>query len=374
MKKRIAVSVSNDLSTDQRVRKQCNSLAATGFDILLLGRKLKDSAPLDRPYRVERFKLLFNKKAPFYAALNVRLFFRLLMARVDVFYANDLDTLPANALLSWLRRKPLVYDSHEFFTEVPEVNARPAIKKVWTFFERLCISRADYVLTVNQSIADLLKQTYGCPDVDVVRNVPENRPPVAPVSREELGLPADKKIIILQGSGINLNRGSEELLEAVALTSGVVMLFVGGGDALPRLRERSAAPDLAGKVIFKPRMPYAEMMQYTAAADLGISLDKDTGLNQRFSLPNKVFDYAAAGIPMIVSDLPEVRAFAESSGAGTVAERLDPQYLADLMTSLLADPDEMARKAAAALKAAESLNWAAEYQKTVVAVMRLAGR
>lgn len=373
MKKRIAVSVSNDLSTDQRVRKQCNSLAAAGFDILLLGRKLNDSAPIDRPYRVERFSLLFNKKAPFYAALNLTLFFRLLFARVDVFYANDLDTLPANALLSWLRRKPLVYDSHEFFTEVPEVNARPAVKKVWTFFERMCIRRADHILTVNKSIAELLMQTYGCREVDVVRNVPEARPPFEPVSREELGLPVDKKIIILQGSGINLNRGSEELLEAVALTSGVVMLFVGSGDALPRLRRRSESPDLAGKVIFKPRMPYAEMMRYTAAADLGISLDKDTGLNQRFSLPNKVFDYAAAGIPMIVSDLPEVGAFAESSGAGTVAERLDPQYLADLISSVLADPVEMKRKGAAALNASESLNWAAEYLKTVEAVKRLAG-
>ncbi|MCA1750851.1 MAG: glycosyltransferase [Flavobacteriales bacterium] len=308
MKKRIAVSVSNDLSTDQRVRKQCNSLTEARFDILLLGRKLKDSTPLERPYEVERFKLLFNKKAPFYAALNVRLFFRLLFARVDVFYANDLDTLPANALLSLLRRKPLVYDSHEFFTEVPEVNARPAVKKVWTFFERICIRRADHVLTVNKSIADLLMQIYGCPAVDVVRNVPETRPSVEPVSREELGLPTDKKIIILQGSGINLNRGSEELLEAVALTSGVVLLFVGSGDALSRL-----------------------------------------------------------------SDLPEVRAFAESSGAGTVAERLDPEYLADLITSVLADSDEMKRKSAAALKATESLNWAAEYQKTVDAVKRLAG-
>ena len=75
---RIVVSVSNDLSTDQRVRKMCASLQERGYDITLLGRLKRDSLPIDRPYKVKRFPLAFEKGALFYASLNMRLFFYLL--------------------------------------------------------------------------------------------------------------------------------------------------------------------------------------------------------------------------------------------------------------------------------------------------------
>lgn len=373
MKKRIAVSVSNDLVTDRRVQKQCDALRGAGFELLLIGRRLPDSGTLDRPYFVQRFRLGFNRKALFYAELNLRIFFFLLFRKADLFYANDLDTLPANTLLAVLRRKPLVYDSHEFFTEVPDVRARPAVQKVWKMLERLCIPRADHVLTVNGSLARLFEQTYGIDKVGVVRNVPDRSADIPAASRAELGLPEDMKILILQGSGINRNRGAEELLSAVALTQGVLLLIVGSGDALPALKKRAARPDLSGKVRFLPRMPYRDMMRYTACADLGVSFDKDTGLNQRYSLPNKVFDYAAAGVPMLVSDLPEVRAFVTDSGAGVVADSLDARYLADLITALLTDDAGQKRRREAAKKAAEKLNWPEEYAPTLSAVRALTG-
>lgn len=373
MKKRIAVSVSNDLVTDRRVQKQCDALRGGGFDLLLLGRQLPDSGAVDRPYAVKRFRLIFNRKALFYAELNLRIFFFLLFRKADLFYANDLDTLPANTLLAVLRRKPLVYDSHEFFTEVPDVKARPAVQKVWKMLERLCIPRANHVLTVNGSLARLFEQTYGIDQVGVVRNVPDRSADIDATSRAQLGLPENLKILILQGSGINRNRGAEELLSAVALTRGVLLLIVGSGDALPDLKKRAARPDLFEKVKFLPRMPYPEMMRYTACADLGVSFDKDAGLNQRYSLPNKVFDYAAAGVPMLVSDLPEVRAFVTRSGAGVVAERLDAKYLAELITRVLGDEAGQQRRRQAAKKAAEKLNWSEEYAPTLSAVRALSG-
>lgn len=371
MKKRIVVSVSNDLGTDQRVRKQCQSLIERGYDVLLLGRHLPQSAPIERPYAVKRFRLVFNKKAFFYAELNVRLFFFLLFARADLYYANDLDTLPANALASVLRGKPLVYDSHEFFTEVPEIQSRPAVKKVWSFFERMCIARSGLVITVNESIAGLLKKTYGLPVVHVVRNVPDGNLNPQPATREDLGLPTDAHILVLQGSGINVDRGAEELLEAVALLQGVVLLIIGSGDALPALQQRALAPDMHNKVIFKPRMPYAEMMRYTALADLGVSLDKDTNINYRYSLPNKVFDYAAAGIPVLVSDLIEVRSFVEKHGLGVVAKSLEAEALADLIDSTLKDEEALITFRKNARLVSASLTWKQEYGAVLEVIVGL---
>ena len=132
-KKKIIVCVSNDLATDQRVKKVCAFLHENNFEITLVGRKLKDSHPVsDRPYKIKRFNLWFNKGALFYANLNTRLFFYLLFHKSDWLLANDLDTLPANYYAKKFGRKRiLVYDSHEIFCEVPELQNHPKKKKIW---------------------------------------------------------------------------------------------------------------------------------------------------------------------------------------------------------------------------------------------------
>jgi hypothetical protein len=136
MNKKIIVSVTNDLSCDQRVDKVCNSLGDMGFDVLLVGRKQKQSPSLsDRKYKIYRFSLLFNKGMLFYAEFNIRLFFLLLFSKVDILLSNDTDTLLANFLASKIRRKKLVFDAHELFPELPELAYRPKTKRIWEKIE-----------------------------------------------------------------------------------------------------------------------------------------------------------------------------------------------------------------------------------------------
>src|SRR5690554_2991253 len=128
--KKIIVSVTNDLYTDQRVHKVCMFLYENGYEVLLVGRKLKNSEPItDRPYSIKRFKLVFNAGALFYSNYNLRLFWFLLFTRFDVLLSNDLDTLLANYCAHRLKSKSrLVYDTHELFTEVPELTARQKVR------------------------------------------------------------------------------------------------------------------------------------------------------------------------------------------------------------------------------------------------------
>ena len=125
--KRIIVSVTNDLATDQRVHKVCTFLMEQGAQVTLVGRKLPNSLPVKREYRTHRMRLLFKKGALFYVFFNIRLYLYLLFHRCDVLVANDLDTLLANAEAKRWKRIPLVYDSHEYFTEVPELTGRPKV-------------------------------------------------------------------------------------------------------------------------------------------------------------------------------------------------------------------------------------------------------
>ncbi|MCA1763536.1 MAG: glycosyltransferase [Flavobacteriales bacterium] len=360
MKNRVIISVSNDLSTDQRVKKQCASLQSDGYAVTLLGRELKNSLPISRPYRVRRFKLWFNTGALFYAALNVRLFFYLLFHRADIYYANDLDTLPANFLAAKFRNAYLIYDSHEFFTEVPEIQNRPIVKKTWKFFERFTIERADVVITVNDSIAGLLAKAYNLNDVVVVQNLPEAVPQITKKDRNEIAKPHER-ICILQGSGINVDRGAEELVDAFQNVENAVLLIVGDGDALPGLKKRVARLGLTNRVIFKPKMPYADMMSYTALADVGFSLDKASNVNYKFSLPNKIFDYAYAGVPVLATDLVEVRKIIETYKFGRVVSNLEPTTLAREINGFLNDKASLKAYRQNTADVVKNLNWQSQF-------------
>ncbi|MBQ1732032.1 MAG: glycosyltransferase, partial [Bacteroidales bacterium] len=166
--KRIFVSVTNDMTNDQRVNRVCNTLCDMGFEVVVLCRRLKSSAELERRrYKVKRFRLLFNRGMLFYACFNMRLFFYLLFHRADVLLANDLDSLLANAMASKLKREKLYYDTHELFTEVPELQDAGFKKKVWLWIERHCIHRPVATYTVCRSIADYYNEKYGL-DMKVV--------------------------------------------------------------------------------------------------------------------------------------------------------------------------------------------------------------
>ncbi len=305
--KKVVVTVTNDLVTDQRVMRTIGVLQSLGFEATFVGRKLKGSLPFEAPIKHHRFSLWFNKGFLFYANYNLRLFFFLLFRKYDLYLSNDLDSLLPNYLISRLKSKPLVYDSHEYFTGVPEIQNRPIVKAVWIKLERWIFPNLKTVVTVNQSIASLYKSEYG-KEIKVVRNISDSRLPARLKSRVELGLPEDAYILINQGAGINVDRGMEEMMEALPLLPAhVVLLIVGNGDALPGLKIKAQELNIENRIIFRPKQPYLEMLQYTCAADCGLSLDKPTSPNYKFSLPNKVFDYVKCGIPMVVSDIVEVQ-------------------------------------------------------------------
>jgi len=332
-----------------------------GYDIFLIGRLREDSLPLDRPYLISRKRLPFNRGALFYTSLNVHLFFKTLFSKADVLWVNDLDTLPANWLVSLLRNKPLIYDSHEYFTEVPEIQNKPFVKRVWQFFERLCIKRANLVITVSPSIAERLKQDYDLSEVLTVRNIPMKAAAIPSVGKMDLGFDPNRYLLLLQGGGINMNRGGEELIESMKLIEKADLLIIGGGDALPELKRLAAHYQLDEKVRFFEKMPYEEMMRYTFAADIGFSLDKSDNLNYKFSLPNKIFDYAMAGLPMITSDLPEVSKFVREHDIGLVVSEVTPEKIAEAVNGLIDKSSELKRLKENASLMRKRLSWENEF-------------
>jgi len=359
---RIIISVVSDLVTDQRVHRTATTLHEKGCEVVLAGRQKKDSAGISRKYKTVRFKLWWEKGPLFYASYNIRLFFFLLFNRADILVANDLDTLQPNYLISKLKGSGLYYDSHEYFTEVPELVSRPRIQRIWKRIERWIFPRLKHVWTVNDSIANLYKHEYGN-EVEVIRNVPVTLNSFSRKTRAELNLPSEKKILLFQGAGINMDRGGEEALQSMSYLDNCLLLFIGDGDVVGRLKEMSNELKLQDSVRFIHRLPLEELRAYTAVADIGLSLDKDSNLNYRFSLPNKIFDYIHAGIPILSSNLVELRKIVEQYGVGMIAESHNPVYLAERIKEMLSDKKRFDSWKENLKLAAAELCWEKEEQK-----------
>lgn len=331
-------------------------MTQNNWDVLLIGRRLSNSKKLDRNYKTHRISLIFNNGFLFYAEYNLRLFFFLLLKKVHVLHANDLDTLLPMWLLSKLKKVPLVYDSHEFFLGVPEIQNKKMVKFIWKLIERIIFPRLKHVFTVNESIAKLYQNAYNV-NVKVLRNVPEQTKIDLIKTKSNLNLPSQKPVVILQGSGINVDRGAEELLEAIALQDQFFLCVIGKGDVFEKLRERALRQDLSKKTMFIDAIPYEEMMQYTMLSDIGVSLDKPNNLNYEYSLPNKFFDYIKAGIPVVSSHLIEIRKLVEQFNCGAMTTSHDPHDILDALQYAFKNKSSFKK---GILQAKEELVWEKE--------------
>ncbi len=303
--------------------------------------------------------MLFRKGFLFYAEYNLKLFLFLLFRRCSLLVSNDLDTLLPNYMVSGLRSIPMVYDSHEYFLGSTEIANRRLVKKIWAMIEGAIFPRLKSIITVNHSIADLYEKDYG-KRPEVVRNLPKRYKIKENLSREKLGLPSDKKIIIMQGGAINIDRGAEELIHAMKPQYGIEnteLYFIGSGDVWEQIKELTRDLHLDRKVHFLPRMPYARMMEYTSLCDLGITLDKPVSLNYKYSLPNKLFDYMAAGIPVLASPMVEVKKIIDTYQIGMCIESHEPRMIAEKINTMLSDPKQIRKWKRNALKTARELCW-----------------
>lgn len=329
--KKIIISVSNNLITDQRVEKVCNSLHKNGFDILLIGRNYpkNSSIKLNRPYRTKRIKLVFNKGILFYAEYNLRLFFVLLFNKKSMLLSNDLDTLLPNFLISKLQRKKLIFDSHELFSEVPELVNRKKVKVVWLTLEKQLIPKLKNCYTVCQSIADHYYKNYNT-KFNIVRNLPIKQ---EVITTNNL-LNTNKKIIIYQGA-INIGRGLELIINAMSYLDDYLLLIVGSGDIISDLQHNVTQKKLKNKVHFYGKTTPNELRKITPNAVLGISLEEDLGLNYRYALPNKIFDYIQAEVPILISDLPEMKKIVSQYNVGEVVNNRMPKLIAKQIETML---------------------------------------
>jgi glycosyltransferase involved in cell wall biosynthesis len=350
--KRVLVAVASDIVTDMRVTKVVRFLHSRGFAVKVICCK-KSTVSWTNEFEVLRLRMLFHRSILFYFFFNLKLLFYGLFERADVILSNDLDTLPACRILGWLKRVPVVYDSHEFFTESVGLMNRPFTKKVWLFIENIFLPGVAGAYTVSQPISSAYADRYKMPFA-VIRNYPElsNFPDKKNVSPFSKG-----KFILYQGV-FNPSRSLSQLIEAMQWVSEEYhLVLIGHGELEVELREKVDLLNLNHRVTFTGSLLYADMIQYTYFASLGIALEESSSLSFLHSLPNKVFDYVAAGLPFISLGTPLVREQIEKYDIGILAESNEPNSLARRINAVLADAQLLERIRAAQHRARVHFNW-----------------
>lgn len=353
-RKQIIITVSNNLVTDNRVTKLSGYLDALGWKVLILGRRWPGGEiPEGRPGLVKRFGLPINKGPLFYALLNLRLFIYLLKTKADKIVAVDLDTLPAACMAGKLKRIPVVFDSHEYFPEVPEIQNRPFVKWFWLKLEALFVPMTELGITVSQGIVDIYRKKYGL-NFLLVRNVPNK-----PSEVYEVRPVPEHPIIYYQGA-LNIGRGLKEAIRALSFLPKYQMIIAGTGDEAAELQALVRDLGFEDRVRFTGQLPFERLAAEAEKAHVGLCLLENRGLNYYHSLPNRLFDYPALGLPIIATGFPDITEVVTAYETGLLLNDMEPEQIAQTIRTACEDKD-LREKWKKSLKAAvEDLNWERE--------------
>ena len=323
---KIANVVLNNFTNDSRVLKTSKTLLNSGYDVCVIA--LHDAAL--KQYEtvsgvaVHRIKLVSRALSKHRLIQVLKLFefiirFVFRYRKFDFLHCNDLNGLFVGVCCKLTRPKIIiVYDSHEFaINDVPNQSALSInLKKK---FESFLIRFAGSVINVSDSIANEYSRLYNIPKPHLVLNCPNyHEQPNRNLFRENLGIRPDQTIFLYQG-GLSKGRGIELLLEAFSDldTDKNVLVCMGYGPLEGLVQEKAQQQNT---VFFHTAVTPDALLKYTSSADYGVSFIEDSCLSYRYCLPNKMFEYLMAGLPVLTSNLFEMKRLVETEGVGIVAE------------------------------------------------------
>lgn len=281
----------------------------------------------------------------------------------DLYHANDLDSLPAAVLLSKIKRAPLLYDSHELFS-CQFTDASRQFQAILFGLEHWLIRHAHKTITVNYSIAETLAEWHRIPKPAVVMNCPFAVKPAQPKSdcpKSDAHSEArtGKARVIYQG-WYTSGRGLEELILSAAWYDSAELYLRGYGDLEPALRSLVRERGLEGRVHFLPPVRQSELVESLVGYDVGVVPYRPTSLNNRLSLPNKVFEYLQAGLALAVSALPEYMRLVQKTGTGGLFHPDSPKDIARAINALTCDSRRLQELKARALFIGQHFTWEAQ--------------
>ncbi|WP_088815939.1 MULTISPECIES: glycosyltransferase [Listeria] len=390
MKKRVTMFVWNEFTNDARVLRECTALQDAGYFVCLIA--LKGSQPAiekhSENFCIRRIKyeltflhkiwiylatlciayvappigvllllfcvLLFETKARFLVRKLVLILKMTVLGfalQTDIYHANDLNTLFQGVFCAKVKRKKLIFDSHEVNTSRSGYDS-----KIYHIIEKWLIHFPDCVIHENETRAKYIRRIYGFTP-EVIYNYPffeENRDKVA--LHERLQIPENELLLLYQG-GLQIGRGLENLLAAAPYIERGTIVFIGDGKLKYKLMEITKQQGLTNRVKFLDKVPVQELPSYTRNAYVGFQLLNNTCFNHFSAASNKLFEYMMAGVPVIACSFPEMKKVIRREKIGILVDSKNPVSIAAAVNDVLRNPNLQHEMSENALAARKRYNW-----------------
>ncbi len=327
------------------------------WDVKLIGILKKSSLECkDDRIIIERLRVYPESGWLFYTLMNWRFFWKAISSKSNYYLSVDLDTLPALRLASLIKGKPLIWDCHEIYTQIPELYSRPLVKQIWVNLERFFTPNLKRVIAVTGGVALYLKRFNV--DPMVIHNYPRYRELVVFFTQK-----IQSKTILFQGF-LNEGRCLDILVKSISFIPEPYCLeIIGDGVLKEELENLVKSEKLGARIRFTGLVTPEELVKKTESAFIGISLlDREHG-NSMVSLANKNLDYIMARLPGVTMDFHEYRSINEKWPVAILLEMASPETVSKAINRLIADPELYKNMVIACEAASQVLNWENESQK-----------
>lgn len=328
MKKKIITSAFSNLYTDQRIEKVCRTLHGNGYSIELIGNDWGGAEEMIRPYSFSRIPLISKSLKTAYFEFNWKLY-QELKKKADketILHANDVDALLPNYLIAKKLSIPLIFDSHEIFSEMPAIQGKMS-QKMWRYLEKKILPELKFMITASRSYARWFQKKYHIDPV-VVQNAPKKIDFAIDIPKN------NPKILLYQGA-INPFRGIDKAILAMHHLDGVIFKIAGDGPRRKEYEDLVVRENLQDKIQFLGKLMPEDLRKVTLSVDVGMSIEENGGDSYLYSLPNKVLDCIQAKVPLIMARLPEMENIKDQFDVGEIIKDHQPESIAEAIHKVL---------------------------------------
>ncbi|MEK6553119.1 MAG: glycosyltransferase [Bacteroidota bacterium] len=362
--KKIHISFLGNPRFDSRITNLSNSLREDGCKVSVLGFDWFISSEDNFDDETKIFAIKKNKLSLFfYLQFVFILISELIRSNADVYFAEDIYTLPFVTTIAKIKKAKVYYNSREIYAHLGGLRNRPTLQNIVKSIEKFFITKVDIVLTTGPLDSEYIEKLYKISDTLVVRNIPLYQKAVSKIDfRSKYNIDQDKLILIYQGV-ILPGRGLKQIINVVARLPKTVLIILGDGEQKINYKELANKLNISDRVIFAGTVDQKDLINYTAGGDVGLSLIENISISYYHALPNKLFEYIMAGLPVLCSDLPQMKAIIEKYNVGESINIENEENIFSTLDKWYKNPSLLDFYKINCETAAKELNWQEEYKR-----------